>query len=623
MAFLKNLSLQQLFRGAAATFLRYPLVLLSAFVGTWAAITYVGVPFEQREQFAYLAKLVQVSALGLILFLVLELVSSRYRFTMLQRTAGWVAGLIFLVAYFLLLPPMLQDKQVWRFFLLALALHLVASYAMFFNRREENAFWQFNKALFLRILTSALFSTVLFIGLSLAALAVERLFALTLPEEFYPRLWFFLIGVFNTWFFLASVPEDVEELEHTHTYPKGLKVFTQFVLLPLVTLYLVILYLYFGKIVVEWEWPQGWVSVLVLCFSMAGILSLLLIHPIRDNEGNAWIRTFSRWFYRVLFPLIILLMLAIWRRISEYGITEERYFVMVLAFWLFCTALYFLLSRSKNIKFVPITLSLVALVSAVGPFSAFQVSKRSQLSRLEGILEQQGLLVSGRIIPAKQKVEEKVEQEVGSILHYLDNMHGLESIKPWFRADVDSALAVREATLKAQRIFDRNNTAVVMELMGLEYLQQSYYGGNLIYFNAREPKQQGVWDVKGYDYMVEYHYGAENPDRKLLAAAPALFVLGSDSLHVHYQPQRAAQEEALLFRYAADTVQLELKPLYDRLRKEEQNELPKEKMTQLLQGSNFSVRIELQHLSLRLEKGAYVLENISGRVLVKREDEKF
>ncbi|WP_018479776.1 DUF4153 domain-containing protein [Pontibacter roseus] len=619
MAWLKNISLQQLYQGAAYTFLKYPLVLLSAFVGTWAAIAGVDVPYEQREQYTYLEKLVQVSALGLILFFVLELIGSRYRLSLLQRAVGWGAGIALLATYYFLLPPELQTKQHLRFFLLALTLHLVASYAMFFNRREENAFWQFNKALFLRILTSALYSAVLYLGLSLAVLAVENLFEVDVHYNFYQKLWFFMVGVFNTWFFLAGVPDDVAELEHTHTYPKGLKVFTQFVLLPLVTLYLVILYLYFGKIVLQWDWPQGWVSVLVLCFSIAGILSLLLIHPIRHTEGNTWIRTFGRWFFRALFPLIILLMLAIWRRVSEYGLTEERYFVVALALWLFCTALYFLFSRQKNIKFVPITLSLVALLSAVGPFSAFQVSERSQFNRLRIMLEQQGMLVDGKLIPATQDVADSVEQEVSSILHYLDAVHGLERVQPWFNLNLDSVLAQHQDTLKAQRIYDRNNIPVVMDLMGLEYGQRPYLGQDMLFFNTNAGQQQEVWHITGYDYLLNLHIGAEKVNRQE-ALQPNTYKIGSDSLQIRYLEPEAGQQETLLFVHAEDSLGLVLEPLFQELRQKGRQEMTGEEMTWTRSGEGFSLKLELQHVAIRREKGKYRLENISGRLLLKVED---
>ena len=46
------------------------------------------------------------------------------------------------------------------------------------------------------------------------------------------RLWIVIAGVFETWFFLAGVPKNLEELDESDDYPKGLKIFTQYVLLP-------------------------------------------------------------------------------------------------------------------------------------------------------------------------------------------------------------------------------------------------------------------------------------------------------------------------------------------------------------------------------------------------------
>jgi hypothetical protein len=45
-----------------------------------------------------------------------------------------------------------------------------------------------------------------------------------------------------------------------------------------------------------------------------------------EPETNEWIRTFTKRFFFALFPLIVLLILAVGRRVSEYGVTENRYF---------------------------------------------------------------------------------------------------------------------------------------------------------------------------------------------------------------------------------------------------------------------------------------------------------
>ncbi|MBK9320884.1 MAG: DUF4153 domain-containing protein [Bacteroidetes bacterium] len=111
-------------------------------------------------------------------------------------------------------------------------------------------------------------------------------------------------------------------LEKENDYPNGLRIFTQFVLLPLVTIYLGILYVYELKILITMNWPRGWVSYLVIGFSTAGILALLLVWPLRNDDRYKWVKTFTRLFYIALLPLIALLFFSIYIRVKEYGITE-------------------------------------------------------------------------------------------------------------------------------------------------------------------------------------------------------------------------------------------------------------------------------------------------------------
>ncbi|HEX2522765.1 MAG TPA: DUF4153 domain-containing protein [Terriglobia bacterium] len=134
--------------------------------------------------------------------------------------------------------------------------------------------------------------------------------------------------LFNTWFFLAGIPS--KELERDETYPAGFRMFVQFILLPLVTLYVLILYSYLVKILLTREWPRGTIGWLVSIVAVFGMLALLLVHPLRSHPGHRWIQLYSRLFYAGLFPLIVLLLMAIWRRVSEYGLTEDRYFLTTL-----------------------------------------------------------------------------------------------------------------------------------------------------------------------------------------------------------------------------------------------------------------------------------------------------
>ena len=129
--------------------------------------------------------------------------------------------------------------------------------APFYRRGSVAAFWEFNRILFQRILQSVLFSTILFAGLAIALWAVQSLLGVKVDWKAYYFLFLSVAFLFNTWFFLAGVPSDWQELESDYEYPAGLRMFVQFILLPLVTLYVMILYGYLVKILIIREWPRG------------------------------------------------------------------------------------------------------------------------------------------------------------------------------------------------------------------------------------------------------------------------------------------------------------------------------------------------------------------------------
>ena len=165
-------------------------------------------------------------------------------------------------------------------------------------------------------------------------------------------------------------------------YPKGLKAFTQFVLIPLVLIYLIILWAYETKILLTANLPKGWVSILILVFSVLGILAMLLVYPLRNKENHAWIKQLWKWYFRLIIPLIGLLYWAILYRINLYGFTVGRYYVLLLALWLTAITVYSIIKPNYHIKIIPISLAIVGFISLYGPQSAANISKVSQQNRV-------------------------------------------------------------------------------------------------------------------------------------------------------------------------------------------------------------------------------------------------
>jgi hypothetical protein len=415
-------------------------------LGTLAATVLIEISELKVEAENFCLRLIMVANLGLVLSLSLSLFFENNACSLLKKILLRCSILLLLVGLFFLIDPLKRETDFFRFILLALAAHLSVSFAAYFGKGHINAFWQFNRVIFLRFLIGGIYSAALFLGLAAAVGSMNFLFNFNFDWDTFAILWVWIVGIFQTVFFLSGVPVNLNGLEKDTTYPHGLKIFTQFVLIPLATVYAIILLAYEAKILLEWELPKGLVSNLILGYAVFGLLSLLLIYPVRNQDENKWLKTFSRSFYYVLIPLILLLLWAVLARVIDYGITEERYFLIILAAWLTFINAYFLLSKSQNIMIIPFSLCLLTIVSVYGPQGAFSTSRRSQINELKELFGNHGSLDGDKIISLKLKPGKEDMSRMINIVDYLVNMHGIESFSPILKRDLgivqDSLLSV-------------------------------------------------------------------------------------------------------------------------------------------------------------------------------------
>ena len=309
-------SIRQVCLEAGRAVSRFPFVLFCELACVIAAFFLLEAEPKQSVGFPILF----AAALGIPLLAALALCAEKRKWSPgLSIGIQWL-GVLLLVGYGLSVPTAFPHEQAdffIRFALLAAGVVLLVMILPYLKKGELNGFWQYNKTLIFRLFVTAIFSVVLFAGLAIALAALDNLFGVSVPSKRYVELWVFVVGLFAPIFFLAGVPENLDGLDRIDEYPKGLKVFAQYVLLSLVIVYLLILYAYLLKILMQWNWPKGWVSSLIIGFSAISILSLLLMHPIRNRSENAWIRAAGKWLYIVMIPLIVVLFLAVTERIGD------------------------------------------------------------------------------------------------------------------------------------------------------------------------------------------------------------------------------------------------------------------------------------------------------------------
>lgn len=388
--------------------------------------------------------------------------------------------------------------------------HLIVAFLAFWNDNDSMAFWKFNKDLFLRFLLAALFSAVLYAGIAGAIGSFDLLFSIDVESEIYGDLFLVISLLFNTLFFLSGVPKLNEETQEEElSYPKSLKIFTQFVLLPLVVIYLLIMYAYTIKIIILWDWPRGILTYMILGYSIAGMLALLLLYPIQNLAENKWIKIFSTWFYRALLPLVGVLGIAIFKRVSDYGITEERYFVIILSVWLLCISLYYSFSKIKNIKYIPITLAILAFITTFGPWGAFSVSKNSQWNRLEHVLSSNKLLTDGMMKKGEYKIPQKDYDNIVSILQYFnrdyDTLNSNYQQFLWSRVSLPDSIKNIAKVSPYNLIEELGIKPIPDSTSASKYSNYSYIGLNQSLFQFGDTLPY-VFSTAGYNYSSKCNF---------------------------------------------------------------------------------------------------------------------
>jgi hypothetical protein len=507
-------SIKNLTDSALTTLQRFPFEVLFALAGTIAATIFIN--SDDNFSNSFYTKIVMTANLGLLLSLATTLFFES-KGAKKQRATRFVAALLAACLIFIFNRQLRTIDSV-RFFLLSLALHLLVAFAAFTSKDHIQGFWQFNKTLFLRFLAGVLYSSVLYAGLAAAIGASNFLFNLHIEGKTYGILFAWIAGVFNTIFFLAGVPADIAALDNDITYPKGLKVFTQYVLIPLASVYVVILLAYEVKILIQWSLPKGLVSNLILGYAVFGILSILLIYPLRDQEETKWIKTYSRSFYFLLIPLLILLFLAVFTRIIPYGITAPRYFLIVLACWLLLITFYFLLSRRQNIKIIPVSLCILTLLSVYGPQSAFSVAKYSQRGILTGIFKKHNAFKNGKLIAVnKIKVDKKDGERAIEKLRYFVYDNDLSGLQPCIDKDINKAIDSISKLRDTTSAYVKNHPVYINEYelknkemewvtnyLGLSRFMNNNTGDNSINYSF-EVINSHLVIIKGYDYALSFN----------------------------------------------------------------------------------------------------------------------
>jgi hypothetical protein len=601
LSFFKNINLQSVSS-------RFPIpILCSTIMAILLIVLVEDIYKEDTFAFEVIVRSVLTLAIGFLVFTIVQLCIERYKPSSLNKSLLYVFATVLLLAYSYFYSRNFSDIDLVKFFGLFAALALIITVVPYTRKGNFSDFWHFNKNLLLRFVETGFYTLFIFGSVSIALLALDKLFGINFRGvEIYVHLFLLLTGVFFPISFFSRIPTNFSFPDKPEVSSAFL-LFAQKILIPIVNLYATILIAYAAKILILWSWPKGWISNMIIWFSVFGIFTYVLNYLIINNKSNAYLRGFKKYFFPFLLPFAIMLLLAVGRRISDYGITEKRYIVASLGVWLLLISIYFIISKKDNIKIIPTTLSFLILFNLLGPFNMFELTLNSQFDRLEKLLSENNILRGNKIYKAKGLIRER-QQRIYDMINTVDSRGGLYKINRWENGDADIKSlidSIQEVKIRAPEfVFNRyyklrNQPNSLLLAKELELTKISKYNtfrnSNQFYFYGTDHYNISVSD---FDEMIHINYNGSNT--KLDTVYAFNLIPESDSLQLMLG-------EVILDKIA-------IKPFIDGL----QNTSPGEKLIWDYKNEYYRYQFHFNNISGEENNGNISLHDVNGFALLKK-----
>jgi len=352
-----------------------------------------------------------------------------------KKLTGILLLLITLAAIALYSFVFFNNKVEWemmQFVTLVFVSLLSITFVLYLRKNTDIPFWNFTEKIGIQVIITLVYVSVLQGGLGLAIYAIDVLFNVKIENEVYGSLAVICYLVVAPVYFLMNVPTKDKLYDESPEYNQFLKILGLNVLLPILGLYLVILYFYLIKIIAIWELPDGWVTTLVSILALGGYLAKFLLYPIPENKV---VRFLNRYFSVLLLPLIVLMSVGIARRIDDYGISINRLYVLIFNLWLYGASIYLFFTKSKHLRWLVVSFATILLLVSVGPWSVFSTTKRVVENDLTTLLTEYKLYQDNKLVDNKLNkivLPDSIQAEISDKVYYYISNFGVENWKSVF-----------------------------------------------------------------------------------------------------------------------------------------------------------------------------------------------
>ena len=397
-------------------FERFPITIILAFLHFITGIYIAEVRSFQSDEFVEVNLLLFGSIFITAMF---EMLYEKYFYKKNRWLVRGIYSVITFVVSIIVFVEYLRTNDYYNIYYFTLIpISIVLFLLIPILKKKENK-EKYLQSVFSNFVITGIFVAVLWIGIEIILTTVNYLFFNSGDSLFF-RLttysFWFITEVFGVSLFLSLLKKPDDNLEN-YEFPFIFNLLIKFVIIPLIIIYTGVLYIYMTKVLISMHLPKGLISHLVLWYTAFSVAVMILITPF--TQKDKFFENFKKYFPYFSIPLIFASLFAVFQRTYQYGITENRYYVLISIFWLFfCMILYI---RKMNITGIFISLITSLVISVYTPLSAKNVSNFSQSQRLKRMLVKYGALKDGKISKITQKLNNGEGSQIYTTIQYISD----------------------------------------------------------------------------------------------------------------------------------------------------------------------------------------------------------
>lgn len=317
----------------------------------------------------------------------------------------------------------------------------------------------------LKIFANVFNSTITYLVLNLGLTLITVIFVELLLDSWghiLGRIQILLLGLFYIPALINSV-WDVKEKE-VNAFFQGL---VKFVLLPLVSIAMLIIYMYIIKILVLKQMPSN-----VIFRILAGIFVVAFpVWNMAENfkDDNKFIEKMTKLLPYFYMPFILLEIYSLYARISEFGITPVRYFGILFIITQIIILILTVVKKGKKLSHTFIYMAVLTLIAFVLPLNYSKVSILSQRSILKSEFPE---------TLTYEELSKESKSRVSGAYKYLVRNHATEYIPEYIKQYKEEIYNHYDAEIykNFQYIYFNNNE--ILDIREYSKLIEIYGNGN-------------------------------------------------------------------------------------------------------------------------------------------------